>query len=569
MNLTYTLSFPEPQTHYIEVKLTVSNHNKKAIDLKMPVWTPGSYLIREFSRHIEQFESKNSKVIKKAKNYWTAVPESDKEVVITYKIYAYEMSVRTSFVDMDLALLNGASIFLRCDNKDANSYKVALKPFKEWKKINTSLSESGNQWERVAENFDELIDSPILLGNQSQYSFDVNGVPHSLAMAGEAEYDSAKVVADMQKVCVKAAEIIGEHPCKQYTFLVINANSGSGGLEHANSCVLHTSRNVYTNDGQYKNFLGLVAHEYFHLWNVKRIRPVELGPFDYDNENYTSMLWFSEGFTSYYDDLICVKAGIISPERYMEITSSNINTIENVPGNKVQSVSEASFDAWIKYYRANENSQNATSNYYTKGSIIGLLLDLQIISNSKGKKSLDDLMKILYTKYYKGLNRGFTESEFKIEAENLSGVKLDSFFSKYINGTESIDYNSVIKRLGLQLVNLNQDKTEVSLGANINQAGGRNIVSSVVRNSAAWKYGVNFNDEILAVDSSKINGDLQQILNTKRVGDTIQLMVNRDGIIKLIKVKLEPFSLYAYRLQKKPEITEEEQLLFDKWLLNR
>lgn len=568
MKFTYTLSFPEPQTHYIEVSLQISGHKKNQVDIKMPVWTPGSYLVREFSRHIEKLESKDGSVKKMSKNHWSFKADSEKDVVVTYKIYAYEMSVRTSFVDADMALLNGASIFFRDATNLNTEYEVIIKAPKEWRQINTSLKESGSQWKRKAENFDELVDSPILLGNQSVYTFDVSGVPHTLAMAGEAEYDPKKLVEDMQKVCTSASEIIGEHPCKDYTFLVINASSGSGGLEHANSCVLHTSRTLYNNEGQYKNFLGLVAHEYFHLWNVKRIRPIELGPFDYDNENYTTMLWLSEGFTSYYDDLICAKAGVITPERFMEISGSNINNIENTPGSKVQSVADASFDAWIKYYRANENSQNATSNYYTKGSVIAMLLDLQIIANSKGQKCLDDLMKLLYTKFYKTQGRGFTQLEFKSEAETFAG-NLDLFFTDYINGTEPIDYKPYFEKLGLKLVNLNEGKIEIGLGAGINQTSNRTMISSVIRNSPAWKYGLNVNDEILAIDSSRLNGDLPQILATKKTDDEIQLIVNRDGVVKQIKLKLEPYSIFSYKLEKKPDGNATNDILFNKWILER
>ncbi|MBC7389557.1 MAG: M61 family metallopeptidase [Opitutaceae bacterium] len=568
MKFTYTISFPEPQTHYIEVSLHISGHKKNQVDLKMPVWTPGSYLVREFSRHIERLESKDVSVKKLAKNHWSFKADTEKDIEVIYKIYAYEMSVRTSFVDSDMALLNGASVFFRNATSLPAEYEVVIKAPKEWKQINTSLKESGDEWKRKAENFDELVDSPILLGNQSVYKFDVSGVPHTVAMAGEAEYDPKRLVEDMQKVCTSASKIIGEHPCKDYTFIVINASSGSGGLEHANSCVLHTSRTVYNNEGQYKNFLGLVAHEYFHLWNVKRIRPIELGPFDYDNENYTTMLWLSEGFTSYYDDLICSKAGVITPERFIEISGSNITNIENTPGSKVQSVADASFDAWIKYYRANENSQNATSNYYTKGSVIALLLDLQIIANSNGQKCLDDLMKLLYTKYYKGKGRGFTQQEFKSEAETLAG-NLDLFFANYINGTATIDYKPYFDKIGIQLVNLNEGKKEIGLGVGINQSSNRTIVSSVVRNSPAWKYGINVNDEILAIDSSRLNGDLPQILAAKKPDDEIQLIVNRDGVIKQLKLTLEPYTNFSYRLERKPEIDEQKNVLFNKWIINR
>lgn len=569
MNIQYFLSFPEPQTHYIEVSLTVSGHKNKAIDLKMPVWTPGSYLVREFSRHVESLSSTNAKATKLAKNHWHITPNNSDDIKISYKVYAFELSVRTSFVDADMALLNGASIFLRLDTKENMPYEVSISPSANWKQINTSLkSVSGNSWKRIAADFDELIDSPILLGNQAIHSFDVNGIVHTVAMAGQAEYDPKRLTTDMQTICTEATKVIGEHPCKDYTFIIVNASSGSGGLEHANSCVLHNSRTAYTNEGQYKNFLGLVAHEYFHLWNVKRIRPIELGPFDYDNENYTSMLWISEGFTSYYDDLICQRAGILTSDRLIEISSSNINTIENAPGNQIQPVCEASFDAWIKYYRSNENSNNATTNYYSKGSVLALLLDIEIISASNGQKTLDDLMKVLYKKYYKELKRGFTEAEFQKETEAIVGKKLDDFFLNYVQGTKTIDYNYYFDKAGLKLTNLNAGKADLGLGASIGNAGGKMTVTSVLRNSPAWKYGLNVNDEIIAIDGYRVGTDISQFVNQKNAGDSLKLIINRDGLIRELNMVLEPYSTFSFRLEKVLKPDEIQLAILKKWLNN-
>jgi len=564
--ITYSLSFPESQTHYIEVSLKISGHEKKPIDLKMPVWTPGSYLVREFSRHVESFKSADAKVEKLAKNHWRVTPSSNGEVTVMYKVYAYELSVRTSFVDADMALLNGASVFMRLCTKEKLEYSVELVPHSAWKQINTALkSVDGNIWKRKAADFDELVDSPILLGNQTQFSFDVKGITHTVAMAGEVVFDEKRLSADMQKICTEACNVIGEHPCQNYTFIVVNASGGSGGLEHANSCVLHTSRTVYTNEVQYKNFLGLVAHEYFHLWNVKRIRPIELGPFDYDNENYTTMLWISEGFTSYYDDLICQRAGILSAEKFLEISASNINTIENLPGSQVQPVSEASFDAWVKYYRSNENSANATTNYYSKGSVLALLLDLEIISASKGTKSLDDLMRALYQKYYKGLKRGFTEVEFQKEVELLTAKNQNTFFQNYVNGTLTIPFNDYFEKAGLKLTNLNAGKTDLGLGASFSN-NGKMTVTSVMRNAPAWKFGLNVNDEIIAIDGSKVGADISSILNTKNVGDTLSLLVNRDGFMREINLKLEPYSTFNFKLEKSLNPTEGQLEVMKKWL---
>ena len=551
MNIQYSLSFPDPQTHYVEVSLTISGHKNKALDLKMPVWTPGSYLVREFSRHVESLTSSNGKAVKRAKNHWHIIPASADEIKISYKVYAFELSVRTSFVDADMALLNGASIFLRLDAEENLPYKITILPSANWKQINTSLKPiNGNVWNLTASDFDELIDSPILLGNQAVHTFDVNGIAHTLAMAGQAEYDPKRLITDMQTICTEATKVIGEHPCKDYTFIIVNASSGSGGLEHANSCVLHNARTAYTNEGQYKNFLGLVAHEYFHLWNVKRIRPIELGPFDYDNENYTSMLWISEGFTSYYDDLICQRAGILSADRLIEISASNINTIENAPGNQVQPVCEASFDAWIKYYRSNENSNNATTNYYSKGSVLALLLDIEIISASNGQKTLDDLMRVLYKKYFQELKRGFTEAEFQKETETIVGKKMDDFFQNYVQGTKAIDYNYFLNKAGLKLSNLNAGKVDLGLGASVSNAAGKMTVASVLRDAPAWKYGLNVNDEIIAINGYRVGADISQFLNQKNAGDSLSILINRDGLIRTIEIVLEPYSTFSFRLEK-------------------
>ncbi len=560
----YTVSFPEPQTHYAEVKLVLSGlTKKKVLDLKMPVWTPGSYLVREFSKNVESFSSKEN-TEKISKNGWRITPAGD-QAEIHYKVYAFELSVRNSFIDVDMALLNGSSIFYRVD-QDKVVYTISIQAPIQWKQINTALKSTGNSpWERTAADFDELVDAPILVGNQAVHTFDVKGVPHTVAMAGQVEYDADRLVSDMQKVCTEASNIVGEHPCSSYTFLIVNASSGSGGLEHANSCVLHTSRTVYANEGQYKNFLSLVAHEYFHLWNVKRIRPIELGPFDYDNENYTRQLWISEGFTSYYDDLICQRAGIISGDRLLEITASNINTIENLPGNAIQSVGDASFDAWVKYYRPNENSNNTTTNYYTKGSLIALLLDLKIIAQSKGAKNLDDLMRALYRDFYKEKKRGFTEEEFKKECEKLTDSDLSSFFDEYVYGTTPLDYASYFEKIGLKLLNLNADRAELGLGAAFNTGGGKMVVSSIQRQTPAWKYGLNVNDEIVGVNGARVGTDLNPFLANKSAGDTLKLLISRDGFLRELPITLEPFRSFSARVEKVSKPSEDQLQLLRKW----
>ncbi|MDX5348055.1 MAG: PDZ domain-containing protein, partial [Hymenobacteraceae bacterium] len=314
----------------------------------------------------------------------------------------------------------------------------------------------------------------------------------------------------------------------------------------------------------YQGFLGLVAHEYFHLWNVKRLRPEPLGPFNYDAENYTKLLWVSEGFTSFYDDLLVCRAGLMSPDRYMEIVGSSISYVENTAGNKVQTVTESSFDAWIKFYRRNENSANSEVSYYSKGAVIAMLLNLEIIKETKGEKSLDDVMKYMYDRYYKKLDRGFTDAEVKEALEKFTGKKLDTFFEKYVNGTETPDYNAYFAAAGLKLVDTSAENNP-ALGASVKNNDGKIVVTAVTRNSSAWNGGLNVNDEVIAVNNYRVE-DLTKLISTFNVGDEVKFLISRDGIIQELTIKLQPDQNLRYRVEAVENPTEQQQKNFQKWL---
>jgi predicted metalloprotease with PDZ domain len=266
---------------------------------------------------------------------------------------------------------------------------VTVKPYKNWNQLSTGLSPAGNnKFALRFPNYDILVDSPIEVGTHKILEFSVRNVPHRIAMYGEGNYDEKRLVADMKSIVEETVKIFDEIPYEHYTFIVHNLLSGGGGLEHLNSTTLQTGRWNYGTEAGYKGFLGLVSHEFFHLYNIKRIRPKVLGPFDYENENYTTLLWVAEGVTSYYDDHLLLRANLVDADEYLNTATGNIGTIENAPGNKVQSVAESGFDAWIKYYRPNENSNNTTISYYTKGAVIGMLLDLEIMQSTQGQTEL-------------------------------------------------------------------------------------------------------------------------------------------------------------------------------------
>ena len=308
----------------------------------------------------------------------------------------------------------------------------------------------------------------------------------------------------------------------------------------------------------------MVAHEYFHLWNVKRLRPIALGPFNYDEENYTTNLWIAEGFTAYYDNLMVQRVGAYTPNEWLNIIEEDINAIDNRLGNKVQTLSEASFDAWIKAYRPNENSNNTTVSYYNKGSLVACLLDLAIINASDAKLSLDDAMRYAYNEFYKKKNRGYTSAEFKAVLEKFTKQNLDQFYTDYINGTKSLDFGKYLNYAGFRLIAQPADQSKPYLGLTLSKTNNGEIIN-VSRNTAAWDAGLNVKDEIIAINGERVDNALEYIEKFE-VNDEVEFLINRDGIIKYIKVKLKPSSSKKFEIQQLENPTEKQRAVLEKWL---
>jgi predicted metalloprotease with PDZ domain len=569
----YFLAMPEPHTHYFEVQMKVSDFQQSFIDFKLPVWTPGSYLIREYAKSVEGFTAKNGngqalKSEKVKKNTWRVYTDNAKEVTVNYKVYAFEISVRTSYLDASHGYLNGTNVFMFVPQLLQNPVTLKVTPYKEWKEISTGMETAGgDKFTLQAPNYDMLVDSPIEIGNHKVLKFTADGgTDYEVAMYGDAVYDATRLTSDMKTVVEEAGKVVGENPNKRYVFIVHNLTAGSGGLEHHNSTTLDVSRNTY--QGSYVRFLSLVAHEYFHLWNVKRIRAKALGPFDYENENYTHLLWVAEGITSYYQDLILRRAGLVNADYMFNITVYGITNTENAPGNDVQSLAESSWDAWIKYYRPNENSNNTTISYYTKGALIGALLDLEILNSTNGEKGLDHVMRFLYDEYYKKQKRGFTDEEMQQAVEKVSGKNMKSFFEDYIFGTKEIDYNQYFGYAGLKLVKTPAGGNEGFLGANTSGGGGKLTISSVLRGTAAYEQGLYVNDEIIAVDNLRINSadELTRYVSSKKAGEKISVLINRDNLIKTVEITLGKNPNFTYRLEKLSGSSALQEKVLQKWI---
>ncbi|MEZ5026303.1 MAG: hypothetical protein R2739_06960 [Chitinophagales bacterium] len=570
MQIQYSLSFPAPHTHYVEVTMSIKQITQDALQLKMPVWTPGSYLIREFQKNIDFVEvtynnNTTQRVQKTNKNTWIVDTKNQSEININYKIYCFEYSVRTNFVDDSHALINGAATYLYVVGEEESSVEVSINPHSTWQNISTSLNtKENNKWIRTAANLDELVDSPIEIGNHISYFFEVENVHHEIAMYGKSNCDIEKLIADLKSIIEEEIKIFGAHPCSNYVFIIHNTNNSYGGLEHKNSSVNHVTRWSY-DDENYQKAISLLAHEYFHLWNVKRIRPTTLIPYNYEVENYTDTLWFFEGVTSYYDDYICYRAGVTSLRNYLSIVENNLEDALNTAGADTQTLAESSFDTWLKYYRRDEHSNNAQISYYKQGAIVAMLFDFIIIKETNGEKCLDDVMQSLYSDYLQNPNEGIDEAKLIRVFTSVSGIDFAPIYHKFIHTTATIKPAAYFNALDLNLNSFSPDNS-IHLGMKTKWENGRLIVTELDKNYGAYQSGININDEIIAIDNFRTDKDYKKLFEGKSLNHSITFLLSRNGIIKTIDVKLSEDKRKKYSITQNSNKKDFTDKYILKWL---
>mgnify|MGYP003747913535 FL=1 len=568
----FEVSFPEVQAHYIEVKMSVTNLNQPYVDLKMPVWSPGSYLIREYAKNVERFRSldKTGNTItyqKISKNTWRIPTESLDQIEVVYAVYGFETSVRTNFFDSDHAFIVPTATFFYIDNRIDHPTTVSIDLKDTWTSISTGL-EQIEEHKFYAPNFDILYDSPIEAGNQDIWKFQAAGVEHECAMVGGGSYDKARLTKDITRIVEEETRIWGSNPNKRYVIITHNYQSGGGGLEHLNSTVLGASRNAYLNETSYKNYLSLVAHEYFHLWNVKRLRPKALGPFNYDAENYTTGLWIMEGFTSYYDNLIIKRCGFYSEKEYLSLLANDFNIVLNRPGHAIQSAAASSFDTWIKYYRPDENSINSGISYYNKGAMLTALLDIKIIAATEGKLKLDDVIREAYEEFFLKLDRGFEENEFKSLAERIAGTSLDDIFDAAHQDGE-LDYNDYFNLVGYEIIDTNVNNSTLTLGITTNKVDGLISVATVEKDSGAYEAGLNVRDELIAINNNRLDvkdKEIDFIVQHAKEGELLNFLVARDGLVREIPVQIRKNTKKIYEIRPLKDQTFLQELLGKIWM---
>ncbi|TAF03774.1 MAG: M61 family peptidase [Nostocales cyanobacterium] len=565
----YWVAMPQPETHLFEVTLHLVNYQLPILDLKMPVWTPGSYLMREYAKNLQDFAafagSKPLNWRKISKNHWQVEKGNDSEVILRYRIFANELSVRTNHLDATHGYFNGAALFLRIPGWEEQPIHITIVPPRpEWT-ITTGLppvKEEANTF--LAADFDNLVDSPFEIGSHQLFHFEVLGKPHELAIWGQGNYQSQKMLDDFNKIIEVEAKIFGGLPYQRYVFILHLFNQAYGGLEHKNSCSLIYHRFGFRLQDKYERFIQLVAHEFFHLWNVKRICPQGLEVFDYDQENYTPSLWFCEGTTSYYDLVIPFRAGIYDIKSYVHHLNQEITKYLKTPGRKVQPLSESSFDAWIKLYRPDANSGNSQISYYLKGEMVSFLLDLLIRARHQNQLSLDHVMVKMWEQFGQA-EIGYTPAQLQEVITSVAGIDLADFFNRYIDGLDDLPFNQYLEPFGLQLVE--ECEQEPYLGVRIKTEHGREIIKFVEIGSPAKNAGIDADDELLAIDGIKVGtGQLSERLQDYQPHDVIQITVFHQDELHNYSVTLAPQHPRQYKLQSVNNPNPTQQDNFFGWL---
>jgi predicted metalloprotease with PDZ domain len=592
--IRYTVRFTQPHAHLIDVELIVPTSGRDHIELMMPVWTPGSYLVREYARHVEQLEARSVQsnqplwVTKVRKNRWSIQTDTSNAVRVSYRVYAHEMAVQGNWVDASFALLNGAATFLTvAEEHNQHPHEVSVELPPSWKQVWTGLPTIPDQapGHFVAPDFDTLVDCPIYAGNPNVYTFVVDGKPHHLVNEGEAGvWDGPRAARDVEAIVKAQRDFWGSLPYDKYVFINILSETG-GGLEHKNSTVLMASRWATRKRASYLAWLNLVSHEYFHTWNVKRLRPVELGPFDYENEVYTPSLWIAEGITSYYDRLFVRRAGLCTVDEVLagdppgalsteDRPKNDLERLHETHGRLVQPLDRASFDAWIKYYRRDENTANTAISYYVKGSVVAWLLDSAIRRATNDTKSLDDVMRLAYQRF--AGERGFTHEEFQNLAAEVAGIDLAPFFKKALSTTEDLDYTDALNWFGLRFAKevstkpspfADPDAKKSWLGADTKAEGGRLVVTQVRRDGPAYAAGLNVGDELIAIGELRVSPDgLSKRLSFYQPGEKVSLLIARRDQLMRLDATLGQEPTPEFRFEIDPNASDAQRQHLRLWL---
>lgn len=573
-SIVYRIKPKAPKAHVFEVNCLIPSPDPDGQVISFATWIPGSYMVRDFAKHVVRLWAHRGEVPvaveKQDKSTWRCAPGVG-ELTISCEVYAWDLSVRGAHLDMTHGYFNGTSVFPRVHGKEDQPCIVEIQPpdgevYEDWR-VATAMTRAGAApfgfGRYRAADYDELMDHPVEMGCFSLGSFEAEGVIHDVAIYGRLRADIDRLLHDLKTVCEQHIRFFGDTPpMNRYVFLVMALGEGYGGLEHRASTSLMCKRDDLPRVGEkelsegYRSFLGLASHEYFHTWNVKRIKPRAFIPYDLTQENYTRLLWAFEGITSYYDDLALIRSGLITAESYLELLGQMITRVWRAQGRYKQSVAESSFDAWTKFYKQDENSPNAIVSYYTKGALVALALDLTLRRDTGDQLSLDDVMRALWQRYGK-IGEGVPEEGVESLVMELSGLNLKGFFDTCVHGTADPPLAELLAYVGVEFMlrpaESNKDKggkaagkavellaARPTLGVQLAPGSGEAKLAAVFDGSAAQAAGLSAGDVVIAVEGLKVTAaDLEAKIAAYPVGATLSVHAFRRDELMEVKVTVQ------------------------------
>ncbi len=565
----YTVRLDRARNQIVRIEATIDQPGEKA-EFVLPTWRPGRYGILDFAATVRTFDAVDQSgqplpVEKIRKNAWVVDSVGAESVTFGYDIFANELGLRTRHADDSHVFLNGSSIFVMNPDRRLDEHIVRFDGLGDWQ-VASGLAKADSENALVAANFDVLVDSPIEIGEHRLIEFKLEDVDFEIVIWGECAKTDEELSDDFRKIAQACMDIFQSNHFDRYVFLIHSADGIGGGTEHLNSTIMQTRPGSFTSESRYRGFLGLVAHEFFHTWNVKNFRPAGITPYDYDKENYTTQLWVAEGSTSYYDDLLLARTGQRSIQNYLDAVAGSIGSVRGNPGRAMTTVEQASYDAWLKFWGpSSPDHRNTNVSIYTQGHIISLALDMLIRSETQGVSSFDDVMRLMNERYPYEVG-GYTPEQFQETVAEVAGTSVDEFFERHISGVEQIPLEDLLRTVGLEL-KLQDPDPEPFAGVSLSDSGGRTVVSRIYDDSPAFEAGLILDDEIVSADGVRLDaGKWTDILDDSEIGDLVTLGVFRRGKYREVQFKIDGKVSQRYDLDLTDEPTESQRVHFEDWI---
>ncbi len=577
----YTLTPKDLHAHIFQVELTLESPNPLGQVFSLPNWIPGSYLIRDFSKHIISISAQSCgekvAITKLDKNHWITQP-CDKNITLEYELYAFDLSVRCAYLSNERAFFNGSSVFLKpVGFEDIPCELVINYPTNnmlgDWSCATTLKLNSKHKDHEVyqADHYQDLIDHPVEMADFTRFEFDVCGTPHAMILTGQHTTDIARLRADLMRICDHHINFFGgDVPFDEYLFLTLVKTKGYGGLEHKKSSSLICSRKelpVHDKpeiNSDYTRFLALCSHEYFHAWWIKTIKPASFHALDLGRENYTEQLWIFEGFTSYYDELSLLRTKLLSPEQYLTLFAQTLTRVQKSQGRYKQSLAESSFDAWTKFYQQDENAPNAIVSYYTKGALLAFVLDIEIRKRSNDQQSLDDVLRLIWCNYQE---TGLEDDTVQKVIAHLTQSDFTKFFDDYLYGTNELPLKQAFDYVGVDC-EFNHKKEELSnFGVGINKEQEFALITHVLDGTCAQLAGLYVGDKIMSIDGIKVQAkDLANAIDSYAENSTIQVGILRDELLSELSVTIANSAPTFCTLSIQDNLTKDTLKRQEQWL---